>query len=207
MGCAFRYHGSAMFTGIITAVGTVCRVRSFRLTVASELIVAELRVGGSVAVQGACLTVTAVQGNRGEFEVELSPETESRTTLGGIRSGDPVNLELPLKLSDRLGGHLVQGHIDTVGAVVSIEPQGESHLFAFEVAREFDTLLVEKGAVAIDGVSLTPFHIGKGRFEVAVVPHTYRATTLRALRVGDRVNVEFDLLAKYVARQLRERRP
>ena len=160
-----------------------------------------------MAVSGACLTAISVDPVSGVFETELSSETLRRTKLGSLRLGDPVNLELPLKLSDRLGGHLVQGHIDTVGEVVSIEPQGEFCAYTFQVDPQYGVLLVEKGAIAIDGVSLTPFHIAEGRFEVAVIPHTLRVTTLQGLRPGDKVNVEFDLIAKYATRQLEGRRP
>jgi len=195
-----------MFTGIITAVGEVREVQSSRCAIACQSMVSELTVGASIAVSGVCLTAISVDRARAEFEVELSPETLRRTTLGSLQPGDRVNLERPLRLSEPLGGHLVQGHVDTVGEVVSVVPQGEFQLFTFRVDRRFDGLLVEKGCVAIDGVSLTPFHIEEGRFEVAVIPHTLRVTTLRSLRQGDKVNIEFDLLAKYVMRQLKERR-
>lgn len=194
-----------MFTGIITAMGEVREFSVSRLRIASKVISSELSVGGSVAVSGACLTAIAVDALGGEFEVEISPETLRRTKLGSLQPADRVNLELPLRLNDRLGGHLVQGHVDTVGEVVSIQPQGEFSLFTFRIDAGYDHLLVEKGCVAIDGVSLTPFHIRPGHFEVALIPHTLRATTLHELQVGDRVNVEFDLVAKYVARQIQER--
>ncbi len=194
-----------MFTGIITAIGEVREFSPPRLRIASKAVSSELTVGGSVAVSGACLTAIAVDSLRGECEVEISPETLRCTKLGSLRPGDCVNLELPLRLSDRLGGHLVQGHVDTVGEVVSIQPQGEFSLFTFRIDPGYDHLLVEKGCVAIDGVSLTPFHIRAGHFDVALIPHTLRATTLHELQVSDRVNVEFDLVAKYVARQIQER--
>ena len=195
-----------MFTGLVIAVGRVDRREreGSRLVIhAPPEIVDELRVGGSVAVSGVCLTATDVDPARRRFAVDLSPETRKRTTLGALPEGALVNLELPLRPADRLGGHLVQGHVDTVGEVVALEPQGGGHvLFAFQVEPEYDPLIVEKGAIAIDGVSLPPFNVRAGRFEVAVVPHTFRVTALRALRPGAKVNVEFDLLAKYVAKQL-----
>lgn len=193
-----------MFTGIITALGRVLGREAERLSVAAHSIVDELRPGESVAINGVCLTVIFVDRDQGRFAFELSPETLERTTLSALQAGDLVNIELPLRVGDCLGGHLVQGHVDTVGEVLSIEPQGEFRLFTFKVDSRYDALLVEKGAVAIDGISLTPFHIAEGRFEVAVVPQTLRATNLQQLRPGARVNVEFDLIAKYVAKQLRE---
>lgn len=194
-----------MFTGIINTIGEVREFSPPRLRIASKAVSSELTVGGSVAVSGACLTAISVESLRGEFEVEISPETLRCTKLGSLRPGDCVNLELPLKLDDQLGGHLVQGHVDTVGEVVSIQPQGEFSLFTFRIDPGYDHLLVEKGCVAIDGVSLTPFHIRAGHFDVALIPHTLRATTLHELQVSDRVNIEFDLVAKYVARQIQER--
>jgi riboflavin synthase len=194
-----------MFTGIITAIGEVRAREGRRLEIAAPpAIMEELRIGGSVAVSGVCLTAVAVDRTRGAFAADLSPETLARTTLGGLRPGGRVNLELPLRPTDRLGGHFVQGHIDTVGRIIAIEPHGEAHLFTFRVDPRYDGLLVEKGSVAIDGMSLTPFEVQKGRFHVAIVPHTLQSTTLQDLRPGDRVNVEFDLLAKYVAKHLRE---
>lgn len=195
-----------MFTGIITATGEVREVQSSRCAIACEPISLELTVGGSVAVSGACLTAISVDRATGEFAVELSPETLRRTTLGTLQPGDRVNLELPLRLCDRLGGHLVQGHVDAVGEVSSIAPQGAFSLFTIQMDQQFDALLMEKGSIAIDGVSLTPFHLVAGRFEVAVIPHTLRATTLQCLQPGDKVNIEFDLLAKYVRKQLQARR-
>jgi len=193
-----------MFTGIITALGRVVGREAERLSVTARSIADELKLGESVAVNGVCLSVISADQDRGQFAFELSPETLERTTLSSLQPGDLVNIELPLRVGDRLGGHLVQGHVDTVGEVLSIEPKGEFRLFTFRVDSCYDTLLVEKGAVAIDGISLTPFHIAKGRFEVAVIPQTLRATNLQQLRVGARVNVEFDLIAKYVAKRLRE---
>jgi riboflavin synthase len=192
-----------MFTGIITTTGQVRHLGQKLMKIASEPIARELDVGGSVAVSGACLTAVSVDRAAGEFEVELSPETLSRTKLGSLKAGEQVNLELPLRLSDRLGGHLVQGHVDTVGEVVSIEPQGEFQLFTFRVDPGYDHLIVEKGSIAVDGVSLTPFNVDAGRFDVAIIPHTLRVTTLGLLRSGDKVNIEFDLMAKYVEKMLR----
>jgi len=192
-----------MFTGIITATGEVRNLEQRRLRIASDPIAKELDIGGSVAVSGACLTAVSVDRRCGEFEVELSPETLRRTKLGSLKVGERVNLELPLKLSDRLGGHLVQGHVDTVGEVLSILPQGGFKLFTFRVDPCYDGLIVEKGSIAVDGVSLTPFNIEAGQFDVAIIPHTLRVTTLGGLMPGDKVNIEFDLLAKYIEKLLK----
>ena len=192
-----------MFTGIVQALGEVRSLREGRLTVCAPRVVRDLAVGGSVAVNGACLTAVAVDPHAGTFAADLSPETLRRTTLGDLVEGDRVNVELPLRAGDVLGGHLLQGHVDTVGEVLAVEPQLDgSYLFTFRVDPEYDPWIVEKGSIAVDGISLTPFGVEGGRFRVAVIPHTYRNTTLQARGPGARVNVEFDILAKYVAKQL-----
>lgn len=194
-----------MFTGIVQALGEV-RVRDVGeggLTVYAPSLVRDLPVGGSVAVNGVCLTAVTVDPRAGTFTADLSPETLRRTTLGELTEGDRVNLELPLRVGDPLGGHLLQGHVDTVGEVLAVEPQPDgSYLFTFRVDPEYDPWIVEKGSIAVDGISLTPFGVEGGRFQVAVIPHTYRRTTLQARGPGARVNVEFDILAKYVAKHL-----
>jgi riboflavin synthase len=199
----------SMFTGIVTAVGRVHHLEGggARLAIsAPPVILQDLEVGGSIAVSGVCLTATSVDPAVRIFTADLSPETRGRTTLGALQEGDLVNLELPLRPRDRLGGHFVQGHVDTVGEVVAIEPQSDGNvLFTFRVDPQYDSLIVEKGSIAIDGISLTPFCVQRGAFKVAVVPHTFRVTALRALRPGAKVNVEFDILAKYVAKQLQAR--
>ncbi|MCR4404522.1 MAG: riboflavin synthase [Candidatus Acetothermia bacterium] len=186
-----------MFTGIVAGLGEVVTLAGGRLVILPP---AELLppAGGSIAVNGACLTASEVEDGR--FAADLSPETLKRTNLGALRAGEKVNLELPLAAGDRFAGHLVLGHIDAVGKIVAIAPQGESYLFSFAVEPRFDHLLVEKGSVAVDGISLTAFNIREGRFEVAIIPHTYRMTNLKYRRPGDLVNVEFDILGKYVAK-------
>ncbi|MGQ9477877.1 MAG: riboflavin synthase [Candidatus Bipolaricaulia bacterium] len=190
-----------MFTGIIAGLGQVQALTSGRLVVSppQELLP---KVGESIAVNGVCLTASEVR--EGYFAADLSPETLARTNLGSLRPGARVNLELPLPADGRISGHFVLGHVDTVGEVVSIRPQGDSYLFTFAVAPQFDHLLVEKGSVAVDGISLTAFNIHEGRFEVAIIPHTYRVTNLQDRRPGDLVNIEFDILGKYVAKRLKE---
>jgi riboflavin synthase len=193
-----------MFTGIIEDVGEVVRWRKRAaagvLTLASKLPVAEMELGASIAVNGACLTVVDKGGNR--FMVDVSPETVRRTNFRTLRRGDLVNLERPLRLSDRLGGHLVTGHVDGVGVAEKIHKQGKFIFYAFRVPPELDLQLVQKGSVAVDGISLTVNGCEGGRFSVAVIPFTLKHTNLRDLRVGDKVNIETDLIGKYVQRLL-----
>jgi riboflavin synthase len=188
-----------MFTGIVAGLGKVQGLTSGRLVVSPprELLPPK---GGSIAVNGVCLTAAEVGPSW--FAADLSPETLARTNLGSLRPGARVNLELPLPADGRFAGHFVLGHVDTVGEIVAIKPEGESHLFTFAVEPRFDRLLVEKGSVAVDGISLTAFNIREGHFDVAVIPHTYRVTNLQDRRPGDLVNIEFDILGKYVAKLL-----
>ena len=182
-----------MFTGLVEEVGTVARWHGGRLRIAATRVLEGMAVGSSVAVDGCCLT--AVELGDGWWEADLSDETLGRTTLGDRPVGDPVNLERPLRLADRLGGHLVQGHVDAVGEVVRPAPD-----LRISVSRDLARYLVPKGAVAVDGVSLTVVGAGGDGFTVAVVPHTAEVTTLGRTGAGDRVNVEFDVVAKYVER-------
>ncbi len=189
-----------MFTGIIEAVGTVARIDALaagrRLTIESPLPASEIRIGESIAIDGACMTVVAVEDDA--FAVDVSSESLRRTTLGDRRPGDRVNLERSLRLGDRLGGHIVTGHIDGTGRIAAITAEGESFIYTFEVGPELSRLLVDKGSVAVDGISLTCFNCRDDRFDVAVIPHTREVTTLGRKNAGDRVNIENDLLAKYV---------
>ncbi len=193
-----------MFTGIIedlAAIGALERTRKgARLEVRTALATTRIALGDSIAVNGACLTVVA--RGRGRLQMEVTAETLRRTTLGELAPGDRVNLERCLTLSKPLGGHLVAGHVDGVGRVVAIEPEGESRLFTFEVPASEARYLVEKGSVAIDGVSLTVFGVRGRRFRCALIPHTLRMTTLGFKRPGAAVNVESDLIGKYVDRML-----
>jgi riboflavin synthase len=155
-----------------------------------------MKLGASIAVNGACLTV--VKKGRREFTVDVSPETLRCTNLEHLRTGSLVNLERPMRLGEQLGGHLVTGHVDAVGRVAAIEKSGEFTFFTLDVPAKFAALLVPKGSVAVDGISLTVNECGKGRFSVAIIPFTLRHTNLRARRVGDKVNIETDLIGKYV---------
>lgn len=188
-----------MFTGIIEELGTVLDRDGPRLRIGADLVLEEAEVGDSTAVNGCCLTVVALgtDGGMRWWEAEVSEETFARTNLGELRDGDRVNLERPVRLADRLGGHLVQGHVDAVGEIVSPAPE-------LQVRMPADLLryVVEKGSITVDGVSLTVVKPLDDGFTVAVIPHTAEVTTLGHKGVGDRVNLEVDVVAKYVERLL-----
>ncbi len=191
-----------MFTGIIEAVGSLRRLvrrgENAQLEIAAAALAATARLGDSIAVNGACLTIAALAG---DFLVcDLSTETLVRTTLGGLRKGSRVNLERPLALGDRVGGHLVTGHVDAVGHVLGRTPQGEGAILRVSFPPSLGLLLVQKGSIAIDGVSLTVANLASSHFDVAVIPYTLKETTLGERRAGDPVNLEADLIGKYIAR-------
>ena len=191
-----------MFTGIVVEQGTVTRAREKRgsldLEIEAPRIAREVSVGDSVAVNGVCLT--AVKAGRRTMRFEAIEETLSRSTLGNLKRGGNVNLELPARLMDRLGGHLVQGHVDGLVRVARIEDEDDARRFWFEAPTEILKYMVAKGSVALDGVSLTVVDVGLKTFQVALIPHTLKATTLGKLKVGSIVNVEVDVIAKYVER-------
>jgi riboflavin synthase len=191
-----------MFTGLIQAVGalTVSRRQGDVLELELECasIASELTVGASVAVSGVCLT--AKECRRTSFLVDLAQETIGRTRLSGLGAGDEVNLELPLKPTDRLGGHFVQGHVDDLGRVTEAGNRDRDYILRVEHEPDGSRFVVEKGSIAIDGVSLTVTRCGSGWFEVMLIPHTLSVTTLGRRRAGDFVHLEYDILAKYVAR-------
>ena len=194
-----------MFTGIVSDVGRVRRVRRgelLDLTIATALDTATISLGASVACSGACLTVVAVEP--GAFAVQASVETLTSTTLGEWEEGMAVNLEKSLRLGDELGGHLVLGHVDGVARIVERRPEAESVRFAFEAPEELAPFIASKGSVALDGVSLTVNEVAQTRFGVNIIPHTLACTNFGSLRVGHRVNLEIDLIARYVARLLRQ---
>jgi riboflavin synthase len=191
-----------VFTGIVQAIGTVRGIRdesgSAVVTVAARLGDGVIQLGESIAVDGVCLTVETV--GRGWFQVRAAPETLRSTTLGGLRPGAVVNLERSLRPTDRLGGHLVFGHVDGVATLERIRADGDAALFTFSVPDHLMRYLVEKGCVTLGGVSLTVFDCARRRFTVSLVPHTLRHTTLGTSRPGTRLNLETDMLARYVER-------
>ncbi|MGY0832441.1 riboflavin synthase [Azospirillum argentinense] len=190
-----------MFTGIITDVGRVRAVErqgDTRFTVETVFAMETVPIGASIANNGVCLTV--VEKGPGWFAVQASAETLSKTTLGGWAEGTRINLERALKVGDELGGHIVSGHVDGVATVVEVRADGESKRFIFEAPATLAKYIASKGSVALDGVSLTVNEVDGARFGVNIIPHTQDATTFGALKAGDRVNLEIDMLARYVAR-------
>jgi riboflavin synthase len=197
-----------MFTGLIEDVGKIASLQlnqtSAVLAVETRLPVRSMELGASIAVNGACLTVT--KKSQKTFSVDVSPETLKRTSLAVLGTGCAVNLERPLRLQDRLGGHMVSGHVDGVAVVEAIEIQAEFICFTFAIPARLSAFLVSKGSVAVDGISLTVNECRRGRFSVAIIPFTLQHTNLRDRRLGDKVNIETDLIGKYVRRFLPQRK-
>ncbi len=185
-----------MFTGIVEEIGIVTSAHSRKLVITTSDIIRGMELGESIAVNGVCLTVTSCNAN--SFSLDMMPETLQRSNLGLLSGGDRVNLERPLTLGGRLGGHLVQGHIDATGRVASIGRDGEAMIIRVEAPSEVMRYLVEKGFIAVDGVSLTVVDKDVISFRVSVVEYTRKHTTLGDRRVGDSVNLEVDIIAKYV---------
>ena len=192
-----------MFTGIVEEVGHVKSLETApgRLSIVARRVLSDLKMGDSIAVNGACLTVVALDGD--SFGVDLAPETLRRTNLGSLVPGGGVDLERPLAASDRLGGHIVQGHVDASGKVASAKPEGDCVLMGFRAPKKLMHYIVEKGFVAVDGISLTVVKKRASSFTVSVIPYTLQNTVLKERRVGDSVNLEVDILAKYVETLLR----
>ena len=182
-----------MFTGIVEELGAVASLEGPRLRISARTILEGVGLGDSTAVNGCCLTVVAFDVDAGWWEADVSDETFARTSLGRLRVGDPVNLERPVRLADRLGGHLVQGHVDAVGEVVEPVPD-----LRVRMPAELTRYVVEKGSITVDGVSLTVVDALDDGFTVAIIPHTSAVTTLGVRRPGDLVNLEVDVTAKYI---------
>lgn len=195
-----------MFTGLIADLGSVSAVARDRdgatLTIATDL-AGQLREGDSIAVNGVCLTASAVAA--GSFRAQAMNETLERSSLAALEPGVPVNLELPLRAADRLGGHFVQGHVDGTGVVRAVRTEGFSRVLEIEPDDALERYLVEKGSVAIDGVSLTVSSVAAGRFSVSLIPETLARTNLGAIAEGSAVNIEADVLAKHIERLLQAR--
>jgi riboflavin synthase len=183
-----------VFTGIVEELGKVGSRNGSRLRINSTTVLEGSDLGASIAVNGCCLTVVATDGSS-FWDADVSEETYSRTNLGSLQTGDVVNLERPMALGERLGGHMVLGHVDAVGHVVSPAPD-----LVIRIPRDLMHLIVEKGSVTVDGISLTAFDLSADTFRVAVIPHTTAVTTLGVRKVGDAVNIEMDVLAKHVQR-------
>jgi len=193
-----------MFTGLIAETGRVAAVRQnggkTRISISAKHIPVELKVGDSVAVSGVCLT--AVACSRREFSADLAEETLQRTSLGALKKGSSVNLELPARAQDRLGGHVVQGHVDGVGKLLSLEKikGGEDWRLKIEIPEGLERYVVPQGSITVEGISLTVANISGNTVEIAIIPHTYKATNLPTLSAGSPVNIEVDVLAKYAER-------
>jgi riboflavin synthase len=187
-----------MFTGIIEESGVV-ETAGTRLSIACSDVLSDLTVGASIAVNGVCLTAVGIRPDG--FSADLAPETLERSNLGDLKQGDRVNLERPLTLQTRLSGHIVQGHVDGTGTVEALRELGDGNWeLLVRVPRDLDRLLVYKGSIAIDGISLTVASVQDGLVKVAIIPHTYEATNIACRKPGERVNIECDILAKHVAR-------
>ena len=185
-----------MFTGIIEEVGTVGELGDNKLTIRAAKVMEGQKMGDSIAVNGTCLTVVAYDSTT--FSVDLSPETLSRTSLGSLEQNHKVNLERPLAVSDRLGGHIVQGHVDATGRITSSRTEGNSQILRVRFPERMRPYIVEKGFIAVDGISLTVVQKGTSTFTLSVIPFTLENTNLQDKGVGDRVNLEIDIIAKYV---------
>ena len=183
-----------MFTGIVEELGRVVTREGSRLRIAATTVLEGSEMGASIAVNGCCLTLVATDSSSW-WEADVSAETYSRTNLGSLSPGDPVNLERPMALGERLGGHIVLGHVDAVGTVVASAPD-----LVVRIPKDLMHLIVEKGSVTVDGISLTAFDLTTDTFRVAVIPHTMQVTTLGVRKPGDQVNIEMDVLAKHVER-------
>ena len=191
-----------MFTGIIEGLGTIREIRSEgqgkRMTVDADFSLEQARIGDSICVSGACLTVVLINDKR--FTVDVSPETLVRTTFGNAKIGNRVNLERALRLSDRIDGHLVSGHIDGIGTVLLKQNVGNATIVSFKVPEFISHYMIQKGSVAVDGISLTINNCSIGRFDVSIIPHTAKLTTIGFKKAGDLVNIETDMIGKYVER-------
>jgi riboflavin synthase len=196
-----------MFTGIIEELGTLRRMTTAhdgaRLEVSAQVVIDGAKIGDSIAVNGVCLTV--VEKGKDSFAADVSAETLRRTSLKQARAGSCVNLERPLTPASRLGGHIVQGHVDGMGEFLEARPVGEGYAVRIGFPSELGRYIVEKGSIAVDGISLTVAALGPNWFEVAIIPHTWRVTNLSTLKRGEVVNLEVDILAKYVERMLQSR--
>jgi riboflavin synthase len=192
-----------MFTGIVEAVGTLAEVKGtgggFRVSIHTPL-ASEMKLGDSLAINGVCLTVILIDGEH--VLADVGPETARVTTFGALQRGQEVNLERPMKSDGRVDGHFVLGHVDGVGVIQEIRAEGESHWLTIGFPQALAPFFIRKGSVSVDGVSLTVAGLGERQFDVMVIPFTWRSTNLQGLRKGDRVNLECDMVGKYVVRAM-----
>ena len=193
-----------MFTGIVEEIGVIVKItrgaHSGQMVVQAKMILEDCKIGDSISINGACLTVVAVNANN--FAVDVSPETLRRTNLGDLTSGSKVNLERSLRLQDRLGGHLVLGHVDEVGVISRLQDEDTATLMQITVSHEAMRYIVQKGSICVNGVSLTISNLSANAFEVSLIPYTKSVTTLGEKKTNDRVNIEVDILGRYVERLL-----
>ncbi len=193
-----------MFTGIIEGIGILSSIKSAgkgkRITVTADFDLSQSKIGDSIAVNGACLTAVEIAGRR--FSADVSPETLDKTTFARARIGDKMNLERAMRLSDRLDGHIVSGHIDGVGTIENKKTIGNALIVSFNAPESLSRYMIRKGSVAVDGISLTINECSEGKFEVSIIPHTAALTTIGFKNPGDMVNIETDMIGKYVERLL-----
>ncbi|MBI5779146.1 MAG: riboflavin synthase [Planctomycetes bacterium] len=200
-----------MFTGIVQQIGQIIKTAQkgslLQLTVKIPAMDKQVKIGDSIAINGVCLTVTTKTSHKNTFTFDVMSETVKRTTLSSFKAGDKVNTELAIMSGDPFGGHFVQGHIDTVGKVSSITKSGSNCLIQITCPPETAKSIIEKGSIAIDGVSLTAFDIRSDRFSLGLIPHTLKSTILGAKKIGDKVNIEVDMLGKYIQKLLPQKPP
>ncbi len=189
-----------MFTGIIEEIGQISSITKSTITIKSKTVLEDAKLGDSIAVNGVCLTIVDLK--KDEFTANISDETFKITNFSKLKSGDFVNLERALSLSSRLGGHIVTGHIDTVGEIVSIIDKNEFYDLSIKFDKNFENYVVKKGSITINGISLTIADINNTTVSVAIIPHTFNNTILKTLKSKDSINIEFDILAKYVEKNL-----
>lgn len=189
-----------MFTGLVAELGTVTALKplkqSYNISVKADKVLANLKIGDSIAVNGACLTVVKINGN--EFTADVMPETVKLTNLRNLKNGDKVNLERTLRLCDGLDGHIVSGHVEGIGIIVSKKPEGIAEIVTIKTPPELLKYIIKKGSIAIDGISLTVTEVTDSSFSVSLIPHTAKETTLGFKKPGDEVNLETDIIGKYV---------
>lgn len=193
-----------MFTGLVEEIGKICKIRkginSYQISIEAKHILSDIKLGDSVATNGACLTV--VEKTKSNFTVDIMAETVKSTSFDKMKLGDTVNLERAMRLSDRLGGHLVSGHIDGIGRISKIKKEDIANIISIEAPQELLNQMLNKGSIAIDGISLTISHVNSKEFQVSIIPHTSKETTLLKKSIGDLVNLETDMIGKYVLRFL-----